>query len=287
MASFKDKIKDKKTIGQRQVNSDEAIGLSFNEDTINKLVKVKISALSQNPYQPRKSMDYEQIKGLSNSIAQSGLLQPILISSIENNPHEFYIVAGHRRVEATKLLEEEFISAIVINMDDKALEVNALVENIQRENLTSIEEAFAIKSLISSGIKQVELAKTLGKSKAVISTFMKISNLDKELLNYIQNNNLDIGRTILYELTNVVTGKQLQAIKHIHNEDMKREKIRDYIKKLNGDTEEKVSPAKLFNGFSFSQKKSKISLKIDLEKLDDKKEAIETLENILEELRNA
>ena len=287
MASFKDKIKDKKTIGQRQVNSDEAIGLAFNEDTVNKLVQVKMSALSQNPYQPRKSMNDDHIKGLSESIAQNGLLQPILISSIENNPHKFYIVAGHRRVEATKLLNEDTISAIVINMDNKALEVNALVENIQRENLTSLEEAFAIKSLIDTGIKQVELAKALGKSKAVISTFIKISTLDKELLNYIQDNNLDIGRTILYELTSVTAGKQLQAMKHIHNEDMKREKIRDYIKKLNGETEEKVSPAKLFNGFSFSQKKSKISLKIDLEKLNDKKEAIDTLENILKELRNA
>ena len=75
-------------------------------------------------------------------------------------------------------------------------------------------------------------------------------------------------------------------MKHIHNKGMKREKIRDYIKKLNDKTDKKVSPAKLFNGFSFLQKKSKISLKIDLEQLDDKKEAIETLENILEELRN-
>jgi len=287
MASFKDKIKDKKTIGKRQVNSDEAIGLAFSENTTSKLVKVKISALSQNPYQPRKSMDDEQIKGLSQSITQNGLLQPILISSIENNPHKFYIVAGHRRVEATKLLNEEFINAIVLNMDNKALQINALVENIQRENLTPIEEAFAIKHLIDSGIKQVELAKTLGKSKAVISTFVKISGLNKELLDYIKDNNLDIGRTILYELTNVVSSKQLQAMKHIHNEDMKREKIRDYIKKLNGEAQKEVSPAKLFNGFTFSQNKNKISFKLDLEKLDDKQEAIDTLENILKELRNA
>jgi len=285
MANFKDKIKNKKTIGQRQVNSDEAIGLAFSENKIDKLVKVKISSLFQNPHQPRKSMDDEQIQGLSESISQNGLLQPILISSMENNPHKFYIVAGHRRVEATKLLNEENISAIIINTNKKELEVNALVENIQRENLTPIEEAFAIKSLINNGFKQVELAKTLGKSKTIISTFLKISNLDKELLNYIQDNNLDVGRTILYELTNVVIGKQLQVMKHIHNENMKREKIREYIKKINGDNY-KVSPAKLFNGFSFSHKKNKISFKLDLEKLDDKEEAINTLENILKELRN-
>ncbi|MDQ7060954.1 MAG: ParB/RepB/Spo0J family partition protein [Sulfurimonas sp.] len=286
MASFKDKIKDKKTIGQRQINSDEAIGLAFNEETTKKLVQVKISALSQNPYQPRKSMNNEEIQGLSESISKNGLLQPILISSIENNPHKFYIVAGHRRVEAAKLLNEDTISAIIVQMNNTQLEVNALVENIQRENLTSIEESFAIKSLLDSGIKQVELAKILGKSKAVISTFIKISTLDKELLSYIQDNNLDIGRTILYELTNVITGKQLQAMKHIHDEDMKRDKIRDYVKKLNGIEDEKVSPAKLFNGFSFSHKKNKISFKLDLEKLDDKQEAIATLEDILKELQN-
>ena len=286
MASFKDKIKNKKTIGKRQINSDEAIGLAFHEEKNSKLVQIKISSLIQNPYQPRKSINDEQIKELSESIANNGLLQPILISPIKNNPHKFYIVAGHRRVEANKLLNEEFISAIIVKVDDKALEVNALVENIQRENLTSIEEAFAIKSLIDTGIKQIELTKTLGKSKAAISTLIKISTLDKELLNYIQDNNLAIGRTILYELTNVIKGKQLQAMKHIHNEDMKRDKIRNYIKHLNGETEKKVSPAKPFNGFSFSQKKNKISLKIDLEKLDDKKEVIKTLENILKELHN-
>lgn len=286
MASFKDKIKDKKTIGQRQINSDEAIGLAFHEETTKKLVQINISALSQNPYQPRKSMNSEEIQGLSESISQNGLLQPILISSIENNPHKFYIVAGHRRVEASKLLNKDTLPAIIVHMNDKELKINALVENIQRENLTSIEESFAIKNLLDSGIKQVELTRILGKSKAVISNFIKISTLDKELVNYIQDNSLNIGSTILYELTNVIAGKQLQAMKHIHNEDMKREKIREYVKKLNGFENKKVLPAKLFNGFSFSHKKNKISFKLDLEKLDDKQEAIDTLEEILKDLRN-
>jgi len=285
MAKFKDKMKNRQTIGKRQVNANEAIGMTFNEEKTNKLVKVNLTALFVNPYQPRVSMDMEQIKSLSESISQNTLLQPILITPINNNPHKFYIVAGHRRVEATKLLNEDVISAIIVQMDDDELKINALVENIQRENLTTIEESFAIKNLIDTGIKQVDLANKLGKSKASISTFLKITRLDKELLDYIKNNNLKIGRTSLYELTNVVSGQQLKVMMHINKKSMNREQIRDYVKKLNKENQ-KVSPAKLFNGFSFLEEKNKISFKLDLEILDDKREAINILENLLNKLKN-
>ncbi len=286
MASFKDKMKDKKTIGNRQVNSDEAIGLTFQEETITKLVTVKISALSENPYQPRQSIDKELIEGLAESISQNGLLQPILISPIDNNPNKFYIVAGHRRVEAVKILNEELIRAIIVNMNNEELRINSLVENIQRENLTAIEEAFAIKSLVDSGLKQVELVEKLGKSKSIISQFIKIATLDEELINYIKEKSLNVGATLLYELTNVPSHKQLKAIQHIDLKSLNREQIRDYVKQLNNGVSEKVSPAKLSNGFSFSHKKNKISFKLNLAYLENKDEAIEALETILKELKN-
>ncbi len=285
MASFKDKMKDKKTIGNRQVNSDEAIGLTFQEEKITKLVTVKISALSENPYQPRQSIDKELIKGLSESIALNGLLQPIIISPIDNNPNKFYIVAGHRRVEAVKILNEELIGAIIVNMNDEELRINSLVENIQRENLTAIEEAFAIKSLVDSGLKQVELVERLGKSKSIISQFIKITSLNEELVTYIKEKSLNVGATLLYELTNLPHSKQLKAIEHIDLKALNREHIREYVRQLNGEINEKVSPAKLFNGFSFSHKKNKISFKLDLAYLENKDEAIEALETILKELK--
>jgi len=281
--NFKDKMKNKKTIGQREINSNDAIGLSFNEEKTNKLVNVKISALTQNPYQPRQSMDEEQLKSLSDSISENGLLQAIVITPINNDPQHFYIVAGHRRVEASKALNKETISAVIVQMNDDELRVNALVENIQRENLTSLEEAFAISTIVKTGVSQTDLAKKLGKSKSVLSTYIKISNLDNDLVSYLKDNNLDIGRTILYEISNVPQENQLKALKYITNKSMNREQIREYIKSLNGDVK-KVSPAKLFNAFEFSHKNNKVSFKLDIEKLENKKEVIDTLEKLLLEL---
>ncbi|OIP58361.1 MAG: hypothetical protein AUK54_00030, partial [Helicobacteraceae bacterium CG2_30_36_10] len=235
MASFKDKIKDKKTIGNRIVNSDEAIGLAFQDEKIAKLVTVKLTALCENPYQPRQSIDKDLIKGLAESISQNGLLQPIIISPIDNNPNKFHIVAGHRRVEATKLLDEEIINAIIVNMSNEELRINSLVENIQREDLTALEEAFAIKNLVDSGLKQIDLVEKLGKSKSIISQFIKISSLDAELINYIKIKSLNLGATLLYVLAGLPLHKQLKAIQHIDSKSLNREQIRDYVKKINGD----------------------------------------------------
>lgn len=292
MASFTKKVEGKKTIGNRKINADEAIGLVFGDVQNAQLVAIKLGALLENPYQPRKTINKDHIKELSDSIAQSGLLQPIVVTPLEQNPNQFHIVAGHRRVEAVKLLERDTIEAIIVNMDDSQMRLNALIENLQRENLSPFEEAFAVKAMVDVGLKQNEVAEKLGKSKGFVSQLIKITSLDEDLVSHINQSNAEPSLSYLYELTNVPRGKQLDAFIQIYEKSMNRDEVREYIKQINEEkvpsSDRKSSPKPSFLGFSLKQSKDrkKISIKLDMKKLQDRSEAIKTLETILEQLKN-
>ena len=289
MAKFKEKMAGKKTIGNKIINSDEAMGLVF-KDTDKKVTSVKISALKENPYQPRKTMNEQELQELAESIEQNGLLQPIIISSINNSPKEFHIIAGHRRVEAHKLLKKEEIEAIILKTNQEQLQIYALLENMQRENLSILEEAKAVYRLLEYGISQNDIAKKLGRNKAYVSKVVKIAQLSNDVVAYIEQNNVNVGISILYELAKQDEQHQLQAIKYINKKSLSRDEIVDYLKCLsqNGqDTDrEKSFPVKL-SSFSFKEKKDKYSIKIDLNNIKDEErnDAIKKLETLLNHLK--
>jgi len=279
MASFKDKIKGKTTIGKRTVNSDEAIQLAF-KNSEKKLFNIKLDALQTNPNQPRLTMEKEELENLAQSIEQNGLLQPILVTPINNNPHKFYIVAGHRRVEASKLLKHESIEAMIYSVDDENLSIFAIIENLQRENLSAMEEAISVKSLVDKGMSQVDICKKISKSKSVVSNLLKLTTLHSDIVAFIKENNINFGATILYELTKLPQKKQHSAISYIYKHDMKRQEIREYISSLlRDDTKIHTKP----KSFNYSQKKGKVSLKLDINKLskEEKKDAIKSLQELL------
>lgn len=278
MASFKDKMKNKQTIGNRVVNSDEAIGLVFHDETSSKLVNVDLTALEANPYQPRKYIDENEIIGLASSISNNGLIQPIIITPIENQKNKFFIVAGHRRVEAIKFLKKDTIKAIIINLSHDDLQANALIENIQRKDLTVIEEAFAIKQLAEKEKYDKVLCDVIGKSESTISRLISLTTLNKDVINYLTNNQIDIGMSLLVELLRIKDKEQFDTLKLIIDQNMKREDIRKYI------SNKKIAPAQL-NGFMMKKTKDSISFKINFKKMTNKEEAIEKLENILQELK--
>jgi ParB family chromosome partitioning protein len=283
MASFKNKMKNRKIVGNKKFNSSEALGLVFNDST-KKVIDIKISALSSNPYQPRLNINQAELEELMNSIDSCGQLQPIIITPIDNNPNKFYIVAGHRRVAALKALNKELVSAISYQASQEDLRIYSIVENLQRENLSVIEEATAIKSLVDIGMKQVDIVKKLGKSKTSISRLVKISSLNKDLIDYIKTNNEKVGLNILEELCNVESKIQLKVYKYIKDKSLDIDAIKKYVNLLNKENINK--PSSTFSGFSFNQKKNKINFKLDLDLLQDKSEAIQTLEKILVDLKN-
>lgn len=289
MSNFKKKMQDKKTVGNRAIPADDALGLVF-KDSGKVISSVKISALQTNPYQPRKHMNQEELNGLAVSIHESGLLQPIIVAPINNNPKAFYIVAGHRRVEAHKLLNLEEIEAVIYNISELDLKIYSILENLQREELNPLDEAQAIKELVNGGMKQNEVADRLGKSESYVSKLLQVASLDQDLVDYINDNNIPVFVTILYEVANAKPGSQLGVFKHIEAKAMKRPEVISYIAEING-KEKKESHKKLsrgkFSGFSLKKDKNKVSFKLDIDimKKEEKEEAIIALEDLLKQLK--
>lgn len=160
--------------------------------SLNKEVQeLLISDIIPNPNQPRKNFNSESIKELSKSIKANGVIQPILV--VKNND-KYVIVAGERRYRASKLIGMVRIPAIVKELTKKQIDEISLIENIQRENLNSIEEAQAYKRLIDEyGLTQDQLAARMGKSRPAITNSIRLLSLPTEVQDLIISNRLSEG----------------------------------------------------------------------------------------------
>jgi len=150
--------------------------------------EILIKELSTNPYQPRIEMDSLQLEELALSIEREGLLQPILISPNKDSGG-YVILAGHRRVEAHKLLHKDTIKAVVHNkVSHEQLAIFPIVENLQRDDMDPIENAIAFRRLLDENIfsNQIELAKKISVSKSWISRILSILKLPNSLLSVIR-----------------------------------------------------------------------------------------------------
>ncbi|MDD6272242.1 MAG: ParB/RepB/Spo0J family partition protein [bacterium] len=155
------------------------------------IVMVNINELRSNPYQPRQTFDQEKLVELANSIKEFGVLEPIIIKkSIKG----YEIVAGERRKKACELVGIEEIPAVIRDFSDEDMMQIALLENIQRENLTSIEEAEALSNLLKVlNITQDELAKRIGKSRSYITNLLGLLNLPEIIKNDILHGLISAG----------------------------------------------------------------------------------------------
>ena len=155
------------------------------------IVQINIDELRPNPYQPRKIFNKEALEELATSIKEYGVFQPIIVKkSIKG----YEIIAGERRVKASKLAGLEKIPAIVRDFTDNEMMEIALLENLQRENLSSIEEAIAYKKLQEAlRLTQEELAKKLGKSRSHITNMLGLLTLPVEIQEMVNNKQLTMG----------------------------------------------------------------------------------------------
>lgn len=171
------------------------------EATKDEIVEINLSELRSNPYQPRKIFDEDALKELSESIKNYGVFQPIIVKkSIKG----YDIIAGERRVKASRLAGMTTIPAIVRNFSDEQMMQIALLENLQRENLTAIEEATAYKDIIDAlQITQEELARKLGKSRSHITNMIGLLRLPDNVQDMILKNELSMGHArVLSKLEN-------------------------------------------------------------------------------------
>ncbi|MCP2034472.1 ParB family chromosome partitioning protein [Planomicrobium sp. HSC-17F08] len=260
-------------------------GESLSEtETIN---QISITQIRTNPYQPRKVFDETALQELSESIKEHGILQPVVV---RKSGKHFELVVGERRFRAAKLAKLTEVPALVKELTDQQMMELAILENLQREDLTPIEEAEAYQKLMEAlNITQEQLAFRLGKSRPHIANHIRLLALPENVRDMISDKKLTMGhgRTLLglrlkklipetaekvvKENLNV---RQLENLVQRLNEDVPRETIE---KKKDLFIEEKQSELRDRFGTNVQIKKTKNKGKIEIEFFSE-----EDLERILE-----
>ena len=148
------------------------------------IVEIALDEIKKNPYQPRTYFNEEKLNELKESIEKNGLLQPIIVKKAVKG---YYIIAGERRYRAFELLDRKEIPAIIKEMTDEEMMVFAVLENLQREDLSALEESESYKNLMDKmSLTQEELAKKLGKSRPYIANSLRLLKLPTEIKNKLE-----------------------------------------------------------------------------------------------------
>ena len=156
---------------------------------------IPIKEIVTNPDQPRKIFNEDKLNDLSSSIKENGIIQPLIVSQVEN---QLILVAGERRLRAASMAGLEEVPVIVRKITKKEQSVFSIIENIQRDDLNCIEEALAYYHLISEfKLTQEEVAKKVGKDRSSVSNHLRILKLPREIIDYLQKSELSFGHAKL------------------------------------------------------------------------------------------
>ena len=237
---------------------------------------IHVKSIKANPYQPRKMFDEEAIQELSASIKEHGILQPIILRKVGTT---YEIVVGERRFRAAKMAGLQEVPAVIRILTDEETMEFAILENLQREDLTPIEEAEAYYNLMDRlALTQEQLAFRLGKSRPHIANHIRLLSLPEKVRNYISESKLSMGqgRTLLglrkKEQINLVAERvlkeglnvrQLERLVQRMNEDVPRETKPE--KRQDLFLVERESSLREYFGTNVSIKKTKNKGKIEIE----------------------
>lgn len=230
------------------------------ENTTGAPLLVNINFVQPNPNQPRKNFDEERLKELSESIKNYGIIEPIVVRKV--GPVHYEVIAGERRLRASKIAGLTEVPVIVKEYTDDERKVITLLENVQREDLNSVEKAFGYKALIDEfNMTQDEVAEKVGKSRSAIANTLRILSLDEKLLDMIKEGVLSEGhaRALLGIEDEAIRDK---IVKEVVEKKLNVRKIEDMVRLEKLAKDRKAKEAEL-NTDSF--KKIKIQLK-DIEK---------------------
>ena len=237
--------------------------------------KIPVDEIRPNPYQPRKVFNDEALKELSSSIKQHGVFTPILVKkSIQG----YDLIAGERRLRASKLAGLKDIPAIIVDFDDQEMMEIALLENIQREDLNVIEEAKAYEKLIQRlGYTQEQLAHRVGKSREHITNLLRLLKLPEDVQEYVVSKQLSMGHV------RALLGLKTEAnMRKVAKQIVKDTNNKKTIEKPKEDIYVKAAKEKLQEFFQTSVSISKNAISIHYENKEDLNRVLELL-NLVEE----
>lgn len=187
---------------------------------------IDVNRIKPNPYQPRQIFDQASLESLALSIKKNGVLQPILVIFTENENYQ--LVAGERRLRASKIAGMAEIPAIVVSMDRREQLEVAILENIQRENLNPIEEAESYKRLLDEFDRtQEELSEILGKSRSHIANILRLLNLPEEVKAMLKRGELTFGHARAL----IASENPVEIAKNIVKNSLNVRETEDFVKK--------------------------------------------------------
>lgn len=205
---------------------------------------IAVAQVAPNPRQPRREFDQRGIEELAESIRAEGLMQPIVVRKV---PQGFELIAGERRLRAFRHLGIKVIPARVLEVNDAASAVLALVENLQRADLNPVDEALGVASLMRDfKLTQDAVAERLGKPRATVANSVRLLQLDREVLGYLSKGQLSAGHAkVLLGLEQAA--QQVQAARRIVQDDLSVRATEKLVRQLQspkpGDRRRRVAQA--------------------------------------------
>ena len=252
----------KKALGRglEQLFNNEVLDFDAFESNImenassDEIKEIPINEIRPNPYQPRKTFNQEALDELATSIKNYGVFQPIIIKKTIKG---YYLVAGERRLRASKLAGKKTIPAIIKEFTDEEMREIALLENVQRENLTAIELAWAYKGIIDSlHIRQEDLALRLGKSRSHITNTLGLLRLPEEVQNMVLENKISMGHArVLSKLENI--DEILLLSRKIVNENVSVHDLEEMVNKTDFKRKVTINRKNISNDYDYVERELK------------------------------
>lgn len=227
MSSTREKLAQKKTKLAQPREENEGHPADLNDFQDGGFYKVQVNTILPNPDQPRKYFDPEKLSELSESVRQKGVLQPILIRRTEDG--QIYLVAGERRLRAAKMAGIEKIPTILTKGNPAEI---ALIENLQRENLPSVDEAEALAKMINDyGYTQEQLASVVGKGRTTITETLSLNKLPEEVREECRRADI-YPRRLLVEIAKQDTTEKMTALfSKVKEDGLKSDQVRSLTRK--------------------------------------------------------
>jgi ParB family transcriptional regulator, chromosome partitioning protein len=210
-----------------------------NSNSDSNLKNLPVELIVRGIYQPRRDMEESALEELSASIKAKGLLQPVVVRQLSANKYE--LIAGERRWRASQLAGLVKIPALIKEVSDEDTAALSLIENIQRENLNPIEEAFAYQRLQDDfNLTQQDVADAVGKSRSAVANIIRLLKLNNEVIEYLERGDLEMGHA--RAMLSLEDKEQVKAAEDVINKTLNVRQTEDLVKKMQ--LPKKETPAK-------------------------------------------